>query len=140
VGRFDRRIVDSSDGLLDRPQDALRTAAGVELVLIFVAAYTFAVGFAVRTYWAFVGNSYSREIFLPTVGRPEWWRRMWQHVRYYATFGTYEKQVAAGHDPLAQTAIFLFSTLGSLFMIFTFFALYSQGRGREVGPTWRSAG
>ena len=95
----------------------------------FVAAYVFAVGFAVRIYWAFVGNSHSREAFLPTVWRPEWWRWMWQQARYYATFGTKEKEVAVGHNPLAQSAMFLFSTLGSIFMIFTGFALYSQGLG-----------
>ncbi|MGA7979948.1 MAG: Ni/Fe-hydrogenase, b-type cytochrome subunit [Chromatiaceae bacterium] len=95
----------------------------------FVAAYVFAIGFVVRMYWVFVGNCHAREIFLPTIWRPEWWRWLWWELRYYASFGTEEKLVAIGHNPLAQAAMFLFNTLGSIFMIFTGFALYGQGLG-----------
>jgi len=95
----------------------------------FIAAYVFAVGFAIRIYWALVGNSYSREVFLPTFWRADWWRWLFWELKYYATFGTEEKLVAIGHNPLAQVAMFLFNTLGTLFMIATGFALYSQGLG-----------
>jgi Ni/Fe-hydrogenase 1 B-type cytochrome subunit len=95
----------------------------------FIAAYVFAVGFAVRIYWALVGNCHAREVFLPTFWRAEWWRWLWWEIRYYATFGTEERWVTVGHNPLAQVAMFLFNTLGTLFMIGTGFALYAQGLG-----------
>jgi len=34
-----------------------------------------------------------------------------------------------GHDPLAQSTMFLFNVLGTTFMILTGFALYSEGLG-----------
>jgi Ni/Fe-hydrogenase 1 B-type cytochrome subunit len=95
----------------------------------FIAAYVFAIGFMVRVYWAFAGNCHAREVFLPTVWLREWWSWAWRELRYYAAFGTKEQCVAMGHNPLAQAVMFLFNTLGSLFMIFTGFALYSQGLG-----------
>ena len=36
----------------------------------FIAAYVFAIGFAVRIYWAFVGNRYSREMFYLPLWQP----------------------------------------------------------------------
>jgi Ni/Fe-hydrogenase 1 B-type cytochrome subunit len=95
----------------------------------FISAYVFAIGFLVRLYWVFVGNSYAREAFLPTFWRPQWWYWLWWEVRYYASFGTEEKLVTIGHNPLAQIAMFFFNTLVSIFMILTGFALYSQGLG-----------
>jgi Ni/Fe-hydrogenase 1 B-type cytochrome subunit len=68
----------------------------------FIAAYLFAVGFAVRVYWAFVGNCHAREIFLPTIWRTAWWYWLWWELKYYATFSTEEKLVSVGHNPLAQ--------------------------------------
>jgi Ni/Fe-hydrogenase 1 B-type cytochrome subunit len=49
----------------------------------FIAAYVFAVGFAVRVYWAFVGNEYSRELFLPRVWQGDWWRELFKEIRFY---------------------------------------------------------
>ena len=106
----------------------------------FIAAYVFAIGFLVRLYWVFAGNSYAREAFLPTIWRPQWWYWLWWEVRYYATFGTEEKLVTIGHNPLAQIAMFFFNTLLSIFMILTGYALYSQGLGEgswaDLGFGW----
>ncbi|MEA3411188.1 MAG: Ni/Fe-hydrogenase, b-type cytochrome subunit [Pseudomonadota bacterium] len=94
----------------------------------FIAAYVFAIGFAVRIYWAIVGNKYSREIFyLP------FWDRYWvedfvRKVCFYLFIDCGVRKFV-GHNPLARAAMFFFVTLLSLFMIFTGFALYSEGLG-----------
>lgn len=95
----------------------------------FIAAYVFAIGFAVRIYWAFVGNSYSREIFYLPFWRVAWWRELVHELKLYL-FLTSEIHKIPGHNPLAQTAMFLLNTLLGLFMIFTGFALYSEGLGQ----------
>ncbi len=94
----------------------------------FIAAYVFAIGFLLRIYWAFVGNYYAREIFVLPVWRRDWWKGLWYEIRFYLFL---EKAVhkELGHNPLAQAAMFIFNTLGSLFMIVTGFALYAQGLG-----------
>jgi len=106
----------------------------------FIAAYVFAIGFLVRLYWVFAGNSYAREAFLPTIWRPQWWYWLWWEVRYYTLFRTEEKLVTVGHNPLAQIAMFFFNTLLSIFMIITGFALYSHGLGEgswaDLGFGW----
>lgn len=94
----------------------------------FVAAYVFTIGFLVRIYWAMVGNHYAREIFIPPIWSLKWWGEAFYELRFYL-FMTREIRKTPGHNPLAQTAMFLFNTLGTLFMIFTGFALYSEGLG-----------
>jgi Ni/Fe-hydrogenase 1 B-type cytochrome subunit len=94
----------------------------------FIAAYVFAIGFAVRIYWALVGNRYSRELFYLPVWRGHWWREFFEEVKYYL-FLRREAPLTAGHNPLAQTAMWLFNTILGLFMIFTGFALYGEGLG-----------
>jgi Ni/Fe-hydrogenase 1 B-type cytochrome subunit len=83
----------------------------------------------VRIYWAFVGNSYSREIFYLPFWRIAWWRELVHELKSYL-FLTSEIHKIPGHNPLAQTAMFLLNTLLGLFMIFTGFALYSEGLGQ----------
>lgn len=96
----------------------------------FVAAYVFTIGFLVRIYWALVGNPYAREVFFPHIWSFKWWGEMFYEIRFYL-FMTREIRKTPGHNPLAQTAMFLFNTLGTLFMIFTGFALYSEGIGMD---------
>ena len=94
----------------------------------FIAAWFFAVGFAVRIYWALVGNRYAREIFYLPVWRGAWWKGLFHEMAYYL-FLTREQPPFLGHNPLAQTAMFFLNTLMTLFMIATGFALYSEGLG-----------
>jgi Ni/Fe-hydrogenase 1 B-type cytochrome subunit len=97
----------------------------------FAAAYIFACMFVLRVYWALVGNKYAREIFLIplSVLRPAWWRGFFRVVGHYLFMNKGEDHV--GHNPLAMVAMFAMYILGSLFMIFTGFALYGEGLGRE---------
>ena len=94
----------------------------------FGSAYVFAIGFAVRIYWAFVGNKWSRELFVVPIWKGEWWAGLWHEIRFY-TFTTRKMGKHIGHNPLAQAAMWLLNVILGLFMIATGFALYSQGTG-----------
>jgi Ni/Fe-hydrogenase 1 B-type cytochrome subunit len=94
----------------------------------FIAAYVFAIGFAVRIYWAVVGNRYAREIFILPIHKTEWWKGLIHEIKFYL-FLTRNQDKTLGHNPLAQAAMFFLNTLMTLFMIFTGFALYGEGLG-----------
>jgi len=94
----------------------------------FTAGYLLAVSLAGRIYWALVGNAVARQIFYLPVWRPGWWRELFLELAFYLCLRR-DAPAEAGHAPLAQLAMLLFNTLGSLFMIFTGFALYSEGLG-----------
>ena len=96
----------------------------------FVAAYVFAIGFALRIYWAFVGNHHARAIFILPVWDKDYWRGLWYEIRFYS-FLEKGMRKSPGHNPLAQTAAFFLNTIGTVFMILTGFALYSEGMGRD---------
>lgn len=49
----------------------------------FSAAMVFTVILLMRIYWAFVGNRYSRELFIVPVWRRSWWRGAFSVVRWY---------------------------------------------------------
>ena len=96
--------------------------------LHFSAAYIFAVGFLGRIYWAFVGNSHSRELFYIPIWRASWWAGFIDELKWYV-FLKKEPTKHEGHNPMAQFAMFFIFVLGSIMMIFTGFALYSEGSG-----------
>ncbi|HTP98442.1 MAG TPA: Ni/Fe-hydrogenase, b-type cytochrome subunit [Casimicrobiaceae bacterium] len=99
----------------------------------FIAAWVFVVAFAVRIYWAFVGNHHARSIFLPPVWSFAWWRGLFSQGRYYL-FLKRESDLWVGHNPLAQLAMFAMFTLGAIFMIVTGLALYSEQWGWGLLP------
>lgn len=102
----------------------------------FIAGYVFAIGFAVRIYWAFVGNKYARELFYLPIWRGAWWRDLWLEVKYYLFLSRQAPRIPA-HNPLAQTVMWLFNTVLGLFLIFTGFALYGEGLGLgSWADTW----
>jgi Ni/Fe-hydrogenase 1 B-type cytochrome subunit len=94
----------------------------------FIAAYVFAIGFAIRIYWALVGNRYAREIFYLPFWRPQWWAGLFHELKFYL-FLTRRQDKTYGHNPLAQAAMFFLNTLMTFFMIGTGFALYGEGLG-----------
>ena len=94
----------------------------------FSAAYIFSIGLLARIYWAFVGNSHARQLFTLPLFRQQWWREVFFEMRWYLFLEKAPKKYV-GHNPLAQLFMFFFVTLGSFFMVFTGFALYSQGTG-----------
>jgi Ni/Fe-hydrogenase 1 B-type cytochrome subunit len=99
----------------------------------FIAAMVFAVSFLVRVYWAIVGNHSSRAIFIPPVWSANWWRGLFSQVAYYL-FLRRDSLLWVGHNPLAQVAMFAMYTLGTLFIIVTGFALYSEQWGWGTWP------
>ena len=102
----------------------------------FIAGYVFAIAFVVRIYWAFVGNKYSRELFVLPIWKAEWWKGLFHEIKYYA-FLTRKSHKVMGHNPLAQTAMWIFNVLLTLFLIFTGFALYAEGLGEgSWADTW----
>jgi Ni/Fe-hydrogenase 1 B-type cytochrome subunit len=102
----------------------------------FIAGYVFAIGFAVRIYWGFVGNKYSRELFILPIWRGEWWRELLAEIKFYL-FLSRENPPVVSHNPLAQSAMWIFNTILGLFLIFTGFALYGEGLGSgSWADTW----
>ncbi|EAT6372131.1 Ni/Fe-hydrogenase, b-type cytochrome subunit [Salmonella enterica] len=81
----------------------------------FSAAMVFTVILLGRIYWAFVGNRYSRELFIV----PVWRRSCWKHA--------FSKNIRnnSGRSLISQIAMFSYFLL-SVFMILTGFALYSE--------------
>ncbi len=96
----------------------------------FAAAYVFTVGFIGRIYWAFVGNEHSRQLFrLPLFNR-HYWSELVYEARWYA-FLAKEPKKYVGHNPLAHLVMVIIVTLGSLSMMVTGFALYSEQSGQD---------
>jgi len=98
----------------------------------FAAAYVFAVMFALRVIWAFVGNRFARELFAVPLRllSAAWWGGLISQVKYYL-FMTRHAQPWQGHNPLAAAGMFFMYVLGTVFMICTGLALYGEGLGRE---------
>ncbi len=94
----------------------------------FAAAYVFLVGFVFRIYWAFVGNSYSRQLFTLPFWRRSFWSELLHEVRWYA-FLEKEPRKYIGHNPLAHLFMVVIITVGGLVMIVTGLALYSEQTG-----------
>ena len=94
----------------------------------FSAAYIFAVGFLGRIYWAFVGNHHARQIFILPILDKGWWSEILHEIKWYL-FIVKEPKKYVGHNPLAQLAMFLFFTVGAVYMICTGFALYGEAQG-----------
>lgn len=98
----------------------------------FVAGMLFAVLFVARFGWCFVGNRYSCMIFAPPVWNARWWRGVWEQIRHYLFLRPHAPEYA-GHNPLAQLAMFLMFTLAGFGLIVTGFALYAQAWGWNTG-------
>lgn len=86
-----------------------------------------------RIYWAAVGNCYSRMIFILPVWDALWWSGMARTALHYL-FLRKHPPVFIGHNPLAQTAMFVMYVLASLGIILTGFALYAEQWG--IGTGW----
>ena len=104
----------------------------------FAAGYIFTAALVYRFAWAFMGNRYSREIFVMPVYvlRAEWWRGLFGTMAHYL-FLRRDPPHFVGHNPIAQAAMFAMFVLGSVFMIVTGFALYGEGTGAgSWAHTW----
>jgi Ni/Fe-hydrogenase 1 B-type cytochrome subunit len=96
--------------------------------LHFAAAYILIAGFLFRVYWAFVGNSHARQIFLPPVWRGSFWKELFHEVAWYAMIAKQPLKYS-GHNPLATLTMHLMFVWGIVFMMVTGLALYGEGAG-----------
>lgn len=101
----------------------------------FAAGYILLIGFLGRIYWAFVGNSHSREIFLPPFFKRDYWSGVLHEIRWYA-FLEKEPRKYTGHNPLAILFMHFMFVWGMAFMLITGFALYGEGAGMD---SWQFA-
>ncbi|MDR0997196.1 MAG: Ni/Fe-hydrogenase, b-type cytochrome subunit [Zoogloeaceae bacterium] len=95
----------------------------------FAAAYVFTIGVFVRIYWAFVGNSYARQIFVIPIFEKEWWHELWYTIRWYLFLEPQGAKKYIGHNPVAQVMMFFFFVILSIGMLLTGWALYSEPEG-----------
>lgn len=61
----------------------------------FAAAMVFTVILLGRIYWAFVGNRYSRELFIVPVWRRSWWQGAFSVVRWYLFLEKNRERISA---------------------------------------------
>ncbi len=94
----------------------------------FVAAYIFAIGFLGRLYWVFAGNAHAKQIFYLPIHKLRWWGEVIFELKWYMFMVKQPKKYIA-HNPLARVMMFTFAVWGSIYMILTGFALYSEGEG-----------
>lgn len=94
----------------------------------FAAGYILTIGLLGRIYWAFAGNEHARQLFTPPIFNIHWWSEVMFEFRWYLFLEDQPKKYI-GHNPLALSIMFFIFFLGSVFMVFTGFALYSEGAG-----------
>ncbi|MEQ8825402.1 MAG: Ni/Fe-hydrogenase, b-type cytochrome subunit [Filomicrobium sp.] len=99
----------------------------------FSAGYILIVGFLLRIYWAFVGNTHAKEIFVPPVWKANFWEEMLHEIKWYMML-TSEPKKYTGHNPLATLVMHIMFVWGTIFMIVTGLALYGEGTGMG---TWQ---
>ncbi|MGB8327275.1 MAG: Ni/Fe-hydrogenase, b-type cytochrome subunit [Steroidobacteraceae bacterium] len=102
----------------------------------FGAGQILAVAFLLRIYWAFVGNAHARQLFMPPLFNPRWYRAVLEELRWYLFLEKHPVEYV-GHNPLAHISMFLMFVLPAVFMILTGFALYSEGMG--IDSWWYTA-
>ena len=102
----------------------------------FSAAMILIAFFLVRIYWAVVGPSHSRQIFLPPLWSGAFWRGIVSDLKDYAFIGESGARWV-GHNPLALVAMSFMFVLGLVFLIVTGLGLYAQGYG--WGSGWMNA-
>lgn len=96
----------------------------------FAAGQIMAVAFLGRIYWAFVGNSHAKQIFLPPMWSSKWWNEVWFEIKWYF-FAESRPKKYVGHNPLAQMAMFFLFVIPVILQILTGFALYAEGAGTD---------
>ena len=94
----------------------------------FIAGYVFTIAFAGRIYWHIVGNRWARQLFAPSLFSGKFWNGFVHHVKVLLFMSDEPRQYVA-HNPVANLSMFLLFALLGLWMIFSGFALYSEGLG-----------
>lgn len=101
----------------------------------FAAAYLLTIGLLFRVYWAYAGNAYARQLFLPPLFSKNFWVGVWHELLWYS-FIDKQPRKYLGHNPLALLVMHFVLVWGTLFMAVTGFALYGEGEGQG---SWQHA-
>jgi Ni/Fe-hydrogenase 1 B-type cytochrome subunit len=101
----------------------------------FAAGYILAIGLLGRTYWAFAGNMYARELYWVPLFQLEYWKDVVSMIKWYGFVSPRPAQYI-GHNPLARFAMFFCFLLPCVFMVLTGFALYAEGQ--QAGSWYES--
>ncbi|MCB1504969.1 MAG: Ni/Fe-hydrogenase, b-type cytochrome subunit [Hyphomicrobiaceae bacterium] len=96
--------------------------------LHFSAGYILVIGFLFRGYWAIVGNTHAKQIFVPPVWKRSFWDELLHELKWYAMI-VKEPLKYSGHNPLATLVMHILFVWGIVFMIVTGLALYGEGTG-----------
>lgn len=106
------------------------TMFGTIRMLHFIAGQLLAVFTLMRVYWAFVGNEFAHEVFLPPLWKLEYWKGLFLQIGYYL-FLIPKPRKHLGHNELAGFAMLFQCMLPMIFMIFSGMALYAEGKGMD---------
>jgi Ni/Fe-hydrogenase 1 B-type cytochrome subunit len=101
---------------------------GYVRMIHFIAGEIFAIAYLGRVYWHFAGNAWGRQLFTPALFSGKFWGGLIHQIKF-DMFLTNEPRSYVGHNPLAGLAMFVLFVLVGLWMIFSGFALYSEGLG-----------
>jgi Ni/Fe-hydrogenase 1 B-type cytochrome subunit len=93
----------------------------------FAAGYVLAIGLLGRTYWAFAGNIYARELYWVPTFQLEYWKDVWGMMKWYGFTADRPGQYI-GHNPLARFAMFFCFLVPCVFMVLSGFAMYAEGQ------------
>ena len=99
----------------------------------FAAAYIFAVSYAIRIAWFFLGNRFART-GMPYVWRASWWRAFLHQAWSYLRLDSGRPQL--GHNAIGGLSYFVFIFGLGAMQILTGFALYSQSNPGGALDRW----
>jgi Ni/Fe-hydrogenase 1 B-type cytochrome subunit len=94
----------------------------------FTAAFILIVGLLHRTYWAFIGNGFAREIFFLPIKDNKWWGDVFHEVRRYLFLERVARKYV-GHNPVATIVIHFLFLWVITFMAVSGLALFGEGAG-----------
>lgn len=92
----------------------------------YCAGMVLVIAMLCRIVWAFVGNSFSRQIFIIPFWKKAYWVGVWNVIKWYL-FLKKTPSVEMGHNPLARLAMFG-AVIGIIFMCLTGLGIY-QAKG-----------
>lgn len=91
----------------------------------FSAGFILIISTLYRIFFAFVGNAYSREIFVLPVWKRTWWKGLGSDISWYA-FCKKQPEIYMGHNPLAQAGMSACVVFLGV-MILSGLGMYGQG-------------
>ena len=94
----------------------------------FTAGYILIIGLIHRTYWAFVGNGFAREIFFLPVKDKKWREDVWHEMKRYLFLEDVARKYV-GHNPVATIVIHFLFLWVITFMAMTGLSLYGEAAG-----------